>query len=415
MLKLSYTTPQAADLGLVQVESLLAPEKLNAVREVCKQLQTLARERSPECKIHQITRATQGTSGSAVAVSIGDNIKNGTQIYVTKDGKPPAWNRNLSIPQSWVERINAPVEWLASSSVDEDSSKITNASVSENPKADSIVIGESSAAYGLPKPVPGRCSVRHCNTVSIGAYCKHCRMPAARASKDQWKTLMSVIEAATRIGALPSTKTLENGQIMELNVLAFVVLDYGYIVPVPKTVGAGNSKGPGIPLHQDTSCLGEAIGSLLIDGDDKTVDVLYDTVELNGSGAGRCVSFAHKKNSFYTMTENTRWLARHRVRHVTGKKRSLGLLVRLNWRSRRARINAEIIKAAGVIPPKNNLGLDQKLKGERLFGHLQTLGPWYKREDFMYDEGTWDVDGLLQELKENKTEIDEKGEFIVKN
>eukprot|EP00472_Partenskyella_glossopodia_P001411 CAMPEP_0197529526 /NCGR_PEP_ID=MMETSP1318-20131121/28646_1 /TAXON_ID=552666 /ORGANISM="Partenskyella glossopodia, Strain RCC365" /LENGTH=125 /DNA_ID=CAMNT_0043085017 /DNA_START=42 /DNA_END=415 /DNA_ORIENTATION=+ len=100
------------------------------------------------------------------------------------------------------------------------------------------------------------------------------------------------------------------------------------------------------------------------------------------------------------MTENTRWLARHRVRHVTGKRRSLGLLVRLNWVSRKAKFHAELLRAAGEWPPPASATYSE-LDGNELFRKLRAVASYAEKEDFMYDENTWDIDGLKLELRNN--------------
>eukprot|EP00466_Bigelowiella_natans_P019216 jgi/Bigna1/68126/fgenesh1_pg.5_\ len=168
-------------------------------------------------------------------------------------------------------------------------------------------------------------------------YCIHCRQPAARASERQWKVLMQVAQRVSDLNLIPSRiKREEEDSDVEgklggggnprrlteyrARLLAFTVLDYGYDRPA-------KNRTPGIPLHQDTSCLGEAIGSLHIAGETKNIDLLFDHVSLNGKAAGRVVSFAHTPGSFYVMKDHSRWLARHRVKTT----KSLGLLLRVKY------------------------------------------------------------------------------------
>eukprot|EP00466_Bigelowiella_natans_P007847 jgi/Bigna1/71445/fgenesh1_pg.15_\ len=508
---------------------------------------------SRKSRSRRSTRQTRGRH-KAVGVSIGDNPANGTQIYVTRNGDPPKWNKNQTIPNKWIDRVNSKIVWhdevptkkqqpcyvqqglggstatktrslglenktiydgddgdnyhgghvefdqeekkkkisnnsdkkdgeerhkhssdnldyqqqikierTANSRKDNSSSqfcKIEKRNISSTGiSIDSIVqdaipprevLGDMPCSHGLPKVRSNTCSVRFCNTVKRGSYCKHCRMPASRATHRQWKTLMTLVDAAVAKGALPSCKRGKDGEEFVLEVMAFVVLDYGLVMPNNSGGGGGGGGGggagasstssssslkygPGIPLHQDVSCLGQAIGSLLLDGDEKTVDVLYDDVDINGPAAGRCVSFKHKRGHFYAMTGNTRWLARHRIRHVDGNRSSLGLLVRLNWVSRSARLYAHLIEAAAAatgtrtssssssslsspsssstihVPPP-----PPQSEGARLFSMLHRKCPWYSSaSDFKHfdKKKTWDIQGLLNELRENG--ITEEGEYII--
>jgi len=414
---------EESQLGLIRVPNLLTSAQLNDIRQVCIDIHTAATKRG-EASTHCSTRQS---NGGTVAVFIGDNVKNGSQIYITRDGSSPAWNRDQSIPKSWLEKVNSNIEWIPANSersesvstqlgnctkkeeksiILKDSKKTSDSSKSAQNDQKSKVeedgafqMGEGYASRGLPKPVEGRASIRFCNKVTMGAYCKHCAMPATCATPEQWATLMNFVDAATTSGALPATKA-KNGEIYDLKVVGFVVLDYGFLTPISAL--DGKFAGPGIPLHQDTSCLGQAIASLVLDGDDKQIDVLYDNIAFNGPAAGRCISFRQRKGEFYAMTENTRWLARHRIIHETGNRRSLGLLVRINWESRTAQQHREILRAAGEWPPpKTATMVEASSKGRELYRKLRSQCRWYRKSDFKYDKDTWDIDGLEMELRRN--------------
>jgi len=340
-----------ADLGLEVREGILEENLLIEVEKVCRDLldSSYSHKGPPSSR-------TRGNSASGAGVSncIGqsEGCSNGLQLYVTRKGGSPLWNRDSVAPERWVQTVNHTVKLYHrpfstppqhSNSPDTPShypslihpspQNHRNSAPSRNQRSTLIpgrreerkdlrlnnVLGDAPRSKGFQKPTKGVLSIRFCNRVISGDYCVHCRQPAAKPRQDQWDVLMRVAQKVSNLGLIPSRKVV-NGIRCRAKLLAFTVLDYGYYKALKKPT-------PGIPLHQDTSCLGEAIGSLHVAGETKNIDLLFDEVPLNGAMKGRVASFAHTANSFYVMKDQSRWLARHRVQTT----KSLGLLLRVKW------------------------------------------------------------------------------------
>ena len=284
-------------LGLDFRKKLLDPSLLGRVTQVSLQLL----ERAYRLAGPPSSRTRAGaTAGVCNCIGFARDCGNGTQLYVTKTGAAPQWNRDPDTPERWFDSVRC---WCQP----------------DNPEDKPI--GARPSTRGHPAVTPGILSIRYCNRVLSNGHddCRHCHQPAAKPSPEQWATLMDVAQIISNQRLIPARKIVD-GQEHRANIMAFTVLDYGFNREVKKAK-------PGIPLHQDTSCLGEAIGSLHLAGEAKDVDVLFDQIPLNGQAAGRVVHISHTPNSFYVMKKHSRWLARHKVQTT----KSLGLLLRVKY------------------------------------------------------------------------------------